>query len=153
MQWGSWLLHSSETTAVATPIAQHFIQLLLMPRMQVANSFSLTLPQLQSSLGSLCTVAARILDLQDPELPLHSNAPTLLQCLCTGSHCSHHTRPPFYPGGNECGGAGFLHQAAAVLWQSLDHPLSAALDAPEPLPYKEHFVCGSHSCPVYIERN
>lgn len=110
--------------------------------------------KLKPSLGYFCAVAARTsicrtLSSPSPQMPppCSGACAQVLTAVITAS-------PPFYLGGEMSAGEHEVPPPGhAALQQSMDRPLSAAPDTPESLPYKDHFVCGSHSCPVYIKRN
>lgn len=112
MQWGSCLLHSSETTTVAMPIAFHSAS-------AAAKNLGCKLlfshpPSAAIQSWLLLHSGCQDVYLQDPELPLHSNTPTLLQSLAPV-----HRFPlqpphpaPFYLGGKWVWGSPrFLHPA------------------------------------------
>lgn len=93
MPWGSWLLCSSETTTIATLIPFHSASAAarnLGCKLLFPLSPSATIqPRHPPHRGRQNT------DLQEPELPLTSNSPTLLQRLRVGSHHNHLTQPPY----------------------------------------------------------
>lgn len=100
MQWGSWLLRSLETTAVATQRAFHSASA---AAKNLGCKLLFSHPPSATMQSWLLRSGCHGVDLQDPEL--HFNTLTLLQCLCTGFQYSHHSQPPFHLGENECWGA------------------------------------------------